>query len=290
MKRPWLVYGLAFIGGLVVFFILLSFIISLFIIFKEKEKDFGKPQIGILQIKGIILNAEEYLLAIKEMAKKKSIKAIVVRIDSPGGSVGASQEIFEELKKTRNLKPVIVSMGSVAASGALYVALGGTKIFASPGTITGSIGVVLEIPNIEKLLKKIGIESETIKSGTYKDTGSIYRPLTPEEKKYLTKKVKLIHDQFIKAISEERKISIEKVKSFADGRIFTGEEAKSLGLVDKMGNFWDAVEEAKKMAKISEAKLVFMPKKKSFLFKILEEKNSLILESFFLKPWYIVSN
>ncbi len=288
MKRPWLVYGLAFIGGLVVFFILLSFIISLLMIFKEK--DFGKPQIGILQIKGIILDAEEYLMAIKEMAKKKSIKAIVVRIDSPGGSVGASQEIFEELKKTRNLKPVIVSMGSVAASGALYVALGGTKIFASPGTITGSIGVVLEIPNIEKLLKKIGIESETIKSGAYKDTGSIYRPLTSEEKKYLTKKVKLIHDQFIKAISEERKISIEKVKSFADGRIFTGEEAKSLGLVDKMGNFWDAVEEAKKMAKISEAKLVFMPKKKGFLSKILEEKSSLILESFFLKPWYIVSN
>ena len=288
MKRPWLVYGLAFIGGLVVFFILLSFIISLLMIFKEK--DFGKPQIGILQIKGIILDAEEYLIAIKEMAKKKSIKAIVVRIDSPGGSVGASQEIFEELKKTRNLKPVIVSMGSVAASGALYVALGGTKIFASPGTITGSIGVVLEIPNIEKLLKKIGIESETIKSGAYKDTGSIYRPLTPEEKKYLTKKVKLIHDQFIKAISEERKISIDKVKSFADGRIFTGEEAKSLGLVDKMGNFWDAVEEAKKMAKISEAKLVFMPKKKGFLSKILEEKSSLILESFFLKPWYIVSN
>ena len=288
MKRPWLVYGLAFIGGLVVFFILLSFIISLLMIFKEK--DFGKPQIGILQIKGIILDAEEYLMAIKEMAKKKSIKAIVVRIDSPGGSVGASQEIFEELKKTRNLKPVIVSMGSVAASGALYVALGGTKIFASPGTITGSIGVVLEIPNIEKLLKKIGIESETIKSGAYKDTGSIYRPLTPEEKKYLTKKVKLIHDQFIKAISEERKISIEKVKSFADGRIFTGEEAKSLGLVDKIGNFWDAVEEAKKMAKISEAKLVFMPKKKGFLSKILEEKSSLILESFFLKPLYIVSN
>jgi len=288
MKRPWLVYGLAFIGGLVVFFILLSFIISLLMIFKEK--DFGKPQIGILQIKGIILDAEEYLIAIKEMAKKESIKAIVVRINSPGGSVGASQEIFEELKKTRNLKPVIVSMGSVAASGALYVALGGTKIFASPGTITGSIGVVLEIPNIEKLLKKIGIESETIKSGAYKDTGSIYRPLTPEEKKYLTKKVKLIHDQFIKAISEERKISIEKVKSFADGRIFTGEEAKSLGLVDKIGNFWDAVEEAKKMAKISEAKLVFMPKKKGFLSKILEEKSSLILESFFLKPLYIVSN
>ncbi len=288
MKRPWLVYGLAFIGGLVVFLVLLSFLLSFLMFFKEK--DFGKPQIGVLQIKGIILDAEEYLMAINGMAKDRGIKAVVVRIDSPGGSVGASQEIFEELKKIRVKKPVIVSMGSVAASGGLYIALGGTKIFASPGTVTGSIGVILEIPNIEKLLKKIGVETETIKSGAYKDTGSIYRPLTPEEKEYLREKVKLIHDQFIKAVSEERKISIEKVKEFADGRIFTGEEALSLGLVDELGNFWDAVNEAKKMAKITEAKLVFLPKKKSFLSKILEEKSSSILESFFLKPWYIAVN
>lgn len=288
MKRPWLIYGLAFIGGLVVFLIFLSFLLSFLMLFKEK--DFGKPQIGVLQIKGVILDAEEYLMAIKEMAKKGSIKAIVVRIDSPGGSVGASQEIFGELKKVREIKPVIVSMGSVAASGGLYVALGGTEIFASPGTITGSIGVVLEIPNIEKLLKKIGIEAETIKSGAYKDTGSIYRPLTPEEREYLSEKVKLIHDQFIRAISEERKISIEKVREFADGRIFTGEEALSLGLVDKLGNFWDAVEEAKRLAKIPEAKLIFMPKKKGVLSKLLEEKSSLILESLFLKPWFIAVN
>jgi protease-4 len=288
MKRPWLVYGLAFIGGLVVFLVLLSFLLSFIMFFKEK--DFGKPQIGVLEIKGVILDAEEYLMAINAMAKDRNIKAIVVRIDSPGGSVGASQEIFEELKKTRMKKPVIVSMGSVAASGGLYVSLGGTKIFASPGTVTGSIGVVLEIPNIEKLLKKVGVETETIKSGAYKDTGSIYRPLTPEEKEYLREKVKLIHDQFIKAISEERKIPIEKVKEFADGRIFTGEEALSLGLIDELGNFWDAINEAKKLAKITEAKLVFLPKKKGFLSKILEEKGSSILESIFLKPWYIAVN
>jgi len=288
MKRPWLVYGLAFIGGLVVFLIFLSFLLSFLMLFKEK--DFGKSQIGVLEIKGVILDAEEYLMAIKEMEKRGSIKAIVVRIDSPGGSVGASQEIFEELKKVRRTKPVVVSMGSVAASGGLYVALGGTEIFASPGTITGSIGVVLEIPNIEKLLKKIGIEAEIIKSGAYKDTGSIYRPLTPEERKYLSEKVKLIHDQFIRAISEERKISIEKVKEFADGRIFTGEEALSLGLVDKLGNFWDAVEEAKRLAKIPEARLIFMPKKKGILSKFLEEKSSLVLESLFFKPLFITVN
>lgn len=288
MKRPWLVYGLAFIGGLVVFLIFLSFLLSFLMLFKEK--DFGKSQIGVLEIKGVILDAEEYLMAIKEMEKRGSIKAIVVRIDSPGGSVGASQEIFEELKKVRRTKPVVVSMGSVTASGGLYVALGGTEIFASPGTITGSIGVVLEIPNIEKLLKKIGIEAEIIKSGAYKDTGSIYRPLTPEERKYLSEKVKLIHDQFIRAISEERKISIEKVKEFADGRIFTGEEALSLGLVDKLGNFWDAVEEAKRLAKIPEARLIFMPKKKGILSKFLEEKSSLVLESLFFKPLFITVN
>jgi len=287
MKKSWFVYGLAFIGGLVVFFILISFILSLLMILREK--DLGKPQIGVLQIKGVILDAQDYLIAIKEMNQKNSIKAIVVRIDSPGGSVGASQEIFEELKKTKRKKPVVVSMGNVAASGGLYVALGGNKIFASPGTITGSIGVVLEIPNIEKLLEKIGVETETIKSGTYKDTGSIYRPLTSEEKKYLTEKVKIVHDQFIKAISEERKIPIEKVRNFADGRIFTGEEALSLGLIDKVGNFWDAVEEAKKLAKIPEAKLVFLPKKKGVLSKLLEEKTSLIWEQFFLRPWYIVN-
>ncbi len=288
MKRPWLVYGLAFIGGLVVFLIFLSFLLSFFIIFKEKN--FGKPQIGVLQIKGIILDSDEYLMAIKDMEKDNNIKAIVVRIDSPGGSVGASQEIFEELKKARKIKPVVVSMGSVAASGALYVALGGTKIFASPGTITGSIGVLLEIPNIEKLLKKLGIKAETIKSGAYKDTGSIYRSLTPEERKYLTKKVKLIHEQFIKTISKERKIPLEKVRKFADGRIFTGEEALSLGLIDKLGNFWDAVDEAKKLAKISSAKLIFMPKKKGFLSRLLEEKTSTIIQSLFLKPWYIAVN
>ncbi len=288
MKRPWLVYGLAFIGGLVVFLIFLSFFLSFLMIFKEKS--LGKPQIGVLQIKGIILDPEEYLMAIKDMEKDNNIKAIVVRIDSPGGSVGASQEIFEELKKARKIKPVVVSMGSVAASGALYVALGGTEIFASPGTITGSIGVLLQIPNIEKLLKKLGIKAETIKSGAYKDTGSIYRPLTPEERKYLTKKVKLIHEQFIKTISKERKIPLEKVRKFADGRIFTGEEALSLGLIDKLGNFWDAVDEAKKLAKISSAKLIFMPKKKGFLSRLLEEKTSTIIQSLFLKPWYIAVN
>ncbi|RKX60241.1 MAG: signal peptide peptidase SppA [Thermodesulfobacteriota bacterium] len=287
MKRPWLVYGLAFIGGLVIFFVLLGFILSFILVIKEK--DFGKPKIGVIEIKGLIVNAEDYLLSIRELERRKDVKAIVVRIDSPGGSAGAAQEIFKELKRAKKIKPVIISMGDIATSGGLYVALGGNKIFASPGTLTGSIGVVIQIPNIKKLLNRLGIETETIKSGTFKDTGSIYRPLSEKEKKYLQKKANLIHYQFIKTISEERKIPIEKVRTFADGRIFTGEEALKLGLIDKLGNFWDAIEEAKKLAKIKKAKLIFLPKKKGWLGKLLEEKTSLLSEFFYFKSWYLVT-
>lgn len=287
MKRPWLVYGLAFIGGLVVFFVLLGFILSFILVIKEK--DFGKPKIGVIEIKGLIVNAEDYLLSIRELERRKDVKAIVVRIDSPGGSAGAAQEIFKELKRAKKIKPVIISMGDIATSGGLYVALGGNKIFASPATLTGSIGVVIQLPNIKKLLNRLGIETETIKSGAFKDTGSIYRPLSEKEKKYLQKKANLIHYQFIKTISEERKIPIEKVRTFADGRIFTGEEALELGLIDKLGNFWDAIEEAKKLAKIKKAKLIFLPKKKGWLGKLLEEKTSLLSEFFYFKSWYLVT-
>lgn len=285
MKRPWLIYGLSFIGGLVVFLVIMSFLLSFLLIFKEKG--WSKPKIGVLEIKGIIFDSQEYLLCIKEFAERKDVKGVVIRIESPGGSVGAAQEILEELKNLKKLKPVVVSMGNVAASGGLYVALGGNQILASPGTITGSIGVIIEIPNIEKLLKKIGIESETIKSGPYKDTGSIYRPLTPEEKRYLQEKVNKVYEQFVKAISEERKIPKEKVKEFADGRFLTGEEAVSLGLIDSLGNFWTAVELVKSMANLKEATLIFLPKKKGILEKFLEEKASIWYELFLFRPFYL---
>ncbi len=288
MKRPWLVYGLAFIGGIVVFFILLSFFISV-LMFLGRAKDLSSPKIGVLKIKGVINTTDDYLRYIREFEKRKDVKAVVVRIDSPGGSVGASQEIFEELKRLRRIKPVVISMGNIATSGAFYISLGGREIFASPGTITGSIGVILQIPDLHKLLKKIGIETEIIKSGAFKDTGSIYRPLTPEEKKYLEKKVKIIHEQFIEAVSKERKIPLSKVKEIADGRIFTGQEALKLGLIDKIGNFWDAVEEAKRLAKIKKFVLIYLPEKKGFLSKLLEDKVSSLTESLSYKPWYVVN-
>ncbi|QER41200.1 signal peptide peptidase SppA [Thermodesulfobacterium sp. TA1] len=285
MKRPWLVYGLSFIGGLVVFLIVLSFVLSFLL--KFKELDFGRPQIGVLEIKGVIADPEEYLRAIKVFQERENIKGVVVRIDSPGGSVGASQEIFEELKKLRKFKPVVISMGNIAASGGFYISLGGNQTFALPGTLTGSIGVVLQVPNLEKLLKKLGVEAEVVKSGEYKDTGSFYRPLSPKEREYLQEKIKVIHSQFVKAIAEEKKLPETKVREIADGRIFTGEEALKLGLIDRLGGFWDAVDEVKKLAKIKEVKLVYFPeKKRSFWQFLLEEKASLLAEMVYFKPWF----
>jgi Periplasmic serine proteases (ClpP class) len=161
MKRPWLVYGLAFLGGLVLFLILLFFIFALLVSYKHF--DLGKPKIGVLEIKGVILDADEYLSAIREFRTRRDVKAVLVRVESPGGAIGPTQEVFEELKKLRKEKPIYVSMGGVSASGGYYVSLAGEKIFANPGTITGSIGVVIELPNLEKLFEKLGIKSETIK-------------------------------------------------------------------------------------------------------------------------------
>ncbi len=269
MKR-WLLYGLSFLGVVVLVFAFLG-VIGGFLMFSRGRSVSG-PAIGILKIKGILVNSDNYLKYLRDLEKNDHIKAVVVRIESPGGSVGVAQEIYEELTKLRKVKPVVVSMGSVAASGGYYISLGGNEIFALPGTITGSIGVIMEIPNFQKLMKKLGIQTEAIKSGPYKDTGAFYRPLTKKEREYLQKKVDEILMQFVNTIVKERKLPLEKVKELADGRFFTGQEAKKLGLIDKLGDFWDAVDEAKKLSGLKKAVLVEYPKKKGFLSKLVEEK------------------
>ncbi|BAU24009.1 peptidase [Caldimicrobium thiodismutans] len=271
MKRPWLVYGLAFVGGLVVFFLLTSFLFSL--IFMVKDSSFrGGPKIGVLEVKGVILEAEPYLSSINELMQRKDIKAVLLRVDSPGGAVGACQEIFEQLKLLRKVKPLMVSMGEVAASGGLYLSLAGERIYANPGTITGSIGVMIQLPNFEKLMEKIGVSSEVIKSGVYKDTGSSFRKLSPDERAYLQEKVNALHDQFVKAIVEARRLPLEKVKTLANGKIYTGEEAVKLGLIDELGNFYQALEALKKRTGLKEVVLVHYPEKKGILKKFLEER------------------
>lgn len=291
MKRSWLVYGLAFIGGLVVFMILVSFVVTLLI--GLKDTGFGKPKIAVLEVKGIILDAQEYLPSIREIRERKDIRAVVLRIDSPGGAVGPVQELFEDLKILREKKPLVVSMGGVAASGGLYLALAGQKIFASPGTITGSIGVMIQLANIEKLLEKVGISAEIIKSGEFKDTGTSVRKLTPEERKYLQNKINQLHEQFVRAITEERRLPPEKVKALANGMIYTGEEALQHGLIDALGNLSLAIEEARKMANLERAEVVFFPPKKGFFHRLLGEATSLqyrLFEYLHLRAFYLIQN
>jgi len=245
--------------------------ITLLILIGTKSSDlkFGE-KVGIIEITGIITDSKSVIQNLKRFREDNSIKAIVIRIDSPGGGVGPAQEIFREIRKTVGVKKIVASMGAVAASGGYYIAAGTDGIVANPGTITGSIGVIIRFANFEDLLSKIGLTPVVVKSGEYKDTGSPVRKMTKEERKILQNFVNQIHKQFIIAVAEGRNMDQSKVEPLADGRIFTGEEAKNLGLIDRIGNLEDAVEWAGRMAGI-EGKIsaVYARKKKLPLLKYI---------------------
>lgn len=216
---------------------------------KDQGQDFfTSGKIGVVEIKGLITSAEKPIRELTEFRKDRQVRAIVLRIDSPGGAVGASQEIFEEVRRTDRIKPVVASMGSIAASGGYYAALGARKIIASQGTLTGSIGVIVKFPNLTEIFDKIGYRSEIVKSGKLKDIGAMNRPMTAEEKALLQDIIDNVHQQFVKAVSESRSLSHEQALKLSDGRIFSGEQALKLGLIDRFGNFTDAVMVASKLA------------------------------------------
>lgn len=195
--------------------------------------------------------ADRIIKKLKEIRENKFIKAVVLRINSPGGSVGAVQEIYREITKIRQKgKKVVVSMGDIATSGSYYLACPADKIIAEGGSLTGSIGVIMVIGNVEIMFTKIGIETKIIKSGEYKDIGSFVRKMTNEEKAILQGIINNAYEQFVRAIAEGRKMDIDKVRSLADGRIFTGEQALDVGLIDEIGNREDAIELAAKLAGI----------------------------------------
>jgi protease-4 len=243
---------------------------------REAGLMFG-DKVGILEVKGVIANVQPNIEELAKFRGDGSIKAVVVRIESPGGGVSSSQELYEEIRRTAQEKPVVVSMGSVAASGGYYIACAAQKIYANPGTITGSIGVILQFTNFEELLKKIGFRMEVVKSGPYKDVGNPGREMTPEERAYLQKLVDNVHQQFVRDVARGRHMKVEKVREVADGRIFTGEQAMELGLVDELGDLKDAINAAAKMAAIEgEPKVVYPEKKKKslidYLFDQITEK------------------
>jgi len=263
--------------GISIFIIVLFFVsVLLAKLLSGENNSFSLgEEIGVVEVKGLIVDSHEYIIQLNKFRDNKRIKAVVLRIDSPGGVVGPTQEIYEEVKKFVLKKPLIVSMGSVAASGGYYIAAPATKIVANPGTITGSIGVLMKLSNIQGLLGKVGLKSFVLKSGTFKDTGSPVRPMTKEDRRILQEVIDSLHGQFVTAVSEGRKISIEEVRKIADGRIFSGEQALQQKLVDRLGNFQDAVAVAAKMTGIKEEpKLVYPPKKDISLLDFLIEGSS----------------
>jgi protease-4 len=239
---------------------------------------FGE-KVALLEVRGMIIDVQPIIEQLVKFTRDDSVKAVVFRIESPGGGVSPSQELYQEIRRTAQQKPVVASMGSVAASGGYYIASGAQKIYANPGTITGSIGVIAQFTNLEELFKKIGFRLEVVKSGAYKDIGNPGRAMTPEEREYLQKLLDSVHQQFIRDVARGRRMPEEKVREIADGRIFTGEQAKELGLVDELGDLNDAIDAAAKMAHITgEPKIVYPEKKISFIDYLIDRSTESLAE------------
>jgi protease-4 len=246
-RRDWtigIIIGAAF---LVFMFMTVAFIWGLSSSDGVEFASFGR-RVAIVELKGTISSSEEIVAQLRRFADDSSIPAVVLRIDSPGGGVAASQEIYNEIQRVREKgKKVVVSMGSVAASGGLYVAVAADTIVANPGTLTGSIGVIFEFPTVERLLEKVGVRYEVVKSGEYKDIGSIARTMTTKESEALQFVIDDTYDQFVEAVATGRGLEKDSVKIFADGRIFTGRQAKEMKLVDELGDLQDALDIAARM-------------------------------------------
>jgi protease-4 len=246
-RRAAWVIGIVF-GGLVVCLFGFLVVLSMALGSGRKSSLSSGDRVGVVEVTGPITDSKAVLKTIREFAEEEHIKAVVVRIDSPGGAVGPSQEIYSALRHLTAKKHVVASMGSVAASGGFYIACAAEKVYANPGTLTGSIGVIFEIPNVSGLMKWAGVEMRTLTAGKRKDSGSMFRDMTPEERSYLEDVLKDVHEQFIEAVADGRKLKVDEVRPSADGRVFTGRQAKELKLVDELGGFEDAVAAAGKMA------------------------------------------
>ncbi len=251
-----------------IIFILIAVIFVASFMIGVVGEGFGE-KIGVVEIEGVISDGKDAMEDIVRFKEDDGIKGVIVRINSPGGSVGPSQEIYQELKKLAAKKKVYISASSVCASGGYYIASAGEKIYANPSTITGSIGVIMEQVVAEELLKKIGIQPNTIKSGKYKDVGSPFRKMQDDERAYFQQILDSIHDQFIKDVAEGRKMSYEQAKKLSDGRVFTGSQAKELGLVDGIGTFYDTIDEMKKELGIKDKPVLVYGKRPFSLLKWL---------------------
>ena len=264
----------------VLLFFLLFFFLFIYLIFglitpSDSLDDLslsGGEKVALIKIVGGIYDSKPILSQLDKIEESKAVKAVVLRLETPGGAVAASQEIYRRLKYLRDEKgiPIVASMGNVAASGGYYVALGADTIIANPGTITGSIGVIASIFQYQRLFEKLGVSVETVKSGKFKDTGSPFRGMTGEEREYLQSLIDDTYDQFVHAVAEGRNLEVAEVELLADGRVYTGRQAKELGLIDLLGGLDEAVQIAGELGGISgKPQVVELAKKKLTLLDIL---------------------
>lgn len=230
----------------------------------------GGQKLAIVELEGLILESEPVVRELQEHQDNPSVRAMVLRINSPGGVVGPTQEIYAAVKRFRKAgKPVVASLGSVAASGGYYVATAADRIYANPGTLTGSIGVVMQMANVEGLLKKVGVEYVVVKSGRYKDIGNFARAMSPEERKILQALLDDVYNQFVDAVAQGRELDRQAVLGFADGRVVSGQAAKEIGMVDALGGLEDAIEGAAQLAGLPKRPKLILPRRRFSLWSLL---------------------
>lgn len=273
-------WGTAFLLCLTLFFGVLTLAIISKTWFEDSSSlPRGQERVTVVDLNGPIYKSGAFTRKINELLEEKKVKALVIRINSPGGLVGPSQEIFQSLKKANEKIPVIASIGSIGASGGYYAALGARKIFANPGSLTASIGVISEFANLEKLYQWAHIERFTLKAGKLKDVGTDTRKMTPEEREFLTSLLNDIHRDFKSAVQNQRGLTGAELEKWADGRVMTGSQAVAAKLVDSLGGIEEAVAEAKKAAGLPDKAAVDYPEKqkKGLLREILgsDEEDSL---------------
>lgn len=233
-RRP-----LLFWGGL-----LLLAIVAFNVVQALRNGPLRGPVVGVIRVEGMILSSDAVTAFADTLRQDPKVKAVVVRINSPGGGVGASQEIYQAVKRLAAVKPVIISMSSTAASGGYYIAVAGKEIYAMPSTLTASIGVKLQVPNAEALMHTIGLSSKTLTTGALKDAGTYTRDMTPEEEAYFQALIDDMYNEFIKTVAQGRKMPETDIRALADGRAMTGRQAMEAGLVDSMGDFYEALTRA----------------------------------------------
>ncbi len=285
-KKFWIafiVFGIFFIGLAITAMISLGQISGLSS--SRGKLRVGVPKVAMIYLEGIIVgdskggadffsgnlvSSVEAVRLLEDARQDSSVKAVLLRVNSPGGSAAASQEIYNAIKKLKEEKPVVVSMGDLAASGGYYISSAANYIFANPATLTGSIGVLFDTIEFSELMKNVGISSQTLKAGEFKDIASPWRKMTEKERELLQEMLDQVHHQFIKAVAEGRKIDESKVKAVATGVIMTGEQAVKVGLADAVGGLEDAKVKARELGKLPKDAEVVEYKKKPSLFELFE--------------------